>query len=209
MTSTRPRITTAERALLPDPRPVRANDGLCGFCWIGTDSSHEHCRRGIRNGNGSIFYCECTHKAHADKPGPICTQCYNTNQDELDTKLWLCLDPSECDARVAARLQYNPQYIRIQEARERADERMIKEGRRKPKKERGPGRPKTGNCACCGEVTGGGKFLPGHDARLVSQWAKKVEAGEATSEDAITKFVELGTSDALIAKLKRKMAVDA
>lgn len=205
--STRPRITPAERAKLPDPRPVQANEGLCGFCWIGTESSHDHCRRGIRNGNGSIFYCGCDHKSHAPHQSgtPRCTECYNISEGEVDKRLWLCLDATDCEARVKTRLGNNPMYAAIESAREHANERAIAEGRRKPPRERTEKRPKTGNCLCCGDVTGGGKFLPGHDARLVSKWAKKVAASEVTREDAIAMFVELGTSDALIAKLTRKL----
>lgn len=206
MSTSRLRITPSERAALPDPRPARMNGGICGFCFIGTESSHDHCRRAIRNGNGSIFYCECLHESHGvDKVTPRCTECYNATEGEIDTKLWLCLDVQECEARIRARLQEHPTYQMIESIRERAEERMVAEGKRKPKRDKAPARPKTGNCLCCGETTSGGKFLPGHDARLVSIWAKKVAASEATREDAITKFTELGTSDALIAKLTRKL----
>lgn len=201
----RPRITASQRAQLPDPRPARMNGGVCGFCWIGTETSHDHCRRAIRNGNGSIFVCMCEHKSHALNPNPRCTECYNTTADELDLKLYLCVDPNECDARVQARLRDNPQYQMIAEARERATLRAVAEGRRKPPREKKEPKSKVGACLCCGDATAGGKFLPGHDARLVSIWAGKVEAAEVTREDAITKFVELGTSDALIAKLTRKL----
>ena len=200
---TRPRITVSQRAALPDPRPVQIRDGICGFC--ANFLSHEHCRRAIRNGDGSILLCMCEDPVHADKPNPRCTECYNSNADELDTKLYMCLDATECDERVRRRVSLNPQYQQITQARERADERAVAEGRRKPKREKVPPKPKTGNCLCCGEQTSGGKFLPGHDARLVSQTATAVAAGTLTREDAITKFAELGTSDALVAKLTRKL----
>lgn len=43
----------------------------------------------------------------------------------------------------------------------------------------GPAKPKTGSCECCGEPTRGGRFLPGHDARLASALKKRVESGDA------------------------------
>lgn len=198
------KITTAERAKLADPRPARMNGGVCGFCFVGTESSHEHCRRAVRNGDGSIFYCQCDHATH----GPVqtrCTECYNTVQAELDQKLWLCLDADECVVRVENRLKADPTYQMITEIREKSDLRLVAEGKRKPRREKREPKPKVGACLCCGDATAGGKFLPGHDARLVSIWAGKVEGSEVTREDAIAKFVELGTSDALIAKLTRKL----
>jgi hypothetical protein len=51
------------------------------------------------------------------------------------------------------------------------------------RKTRGPGRkrvvkPKSGKCECCGEPTRGGRFLPGHDAKLVSRLVEKIRAGD-------------------------------
>ena len=36
-------------------------------------------------------------------------------------------------------------------------------------------------CACCGELTGGGDFLPGHDAKLRSRLLKAVDAGDESA----------------------------
>jgi hypothetical protein len=49
----------------------------------------------------------------------------------------------------------------------------------KPKKPRKPSAPKptTGSCECCGEPTKGGRFAPGHDAKLASILRAKVKGG--------------------------------
>lgn len=39
-------------------------------------------------------------------------------------------------------------------------------------------RPKTRACECCGEPTKGGRFLPGHDARLGSALVARVKSGD-------------------------------
>lgn len=44
---------------------------------------------------------------------------------------------------------------------------------------RGPGRPTTGTCECCGETTRGGRFLPGHDARYKAKLKRAWKDGDA------------------------------
>ena len=41
-----------------------------------------------------------------------------------------------------------------------------------------PVRPKVGSCECCGEATRGGRFLPGHDAKLASALKQRVRCGD-------------------------------
>jgi hypothetical protein len=53
-------------------------------------------------------------------------------------------------------------------------------GASKPKRTQNPGppRPKSGKCECCGEATRGGRFLPGHDAKLASTLRERVVSGD-------------------------------
>lgn len=61
-------------------------------------------------------------------------------------------------------------------------------------------------CTCgCGEMTGGGLYRPGHDARHVSSLTRQVKAGDLTASQAID---EVSHSEKLTAKLKRAIGVE-
>lgn len=42
-------------------------------------------------------------------------------------------------------------------------------------------KPTSGSCECCGGVTKGGRFLPGHDARLASKLVQQAVGGDANA----------------------------
>ena len=66
-------------------------------------------------------------------------------------------------------------------------------------------KPET-KCLCCGEPTKGGKFLPGHDARYVSQQA--VEYVDAVSDSVrkhIYNYCEEHLSNHLFAKFVKRI----
>lgn len=72
-----------------------------------------------------------------------------------------------------------------------------------PAKRKRQGRP----CACgCAEVTGGGLFRPGHDARALGQLKRRVVAGELTAEQAQTEAESAGWSQLLRDKLAASIA---
>jgi len=190
------RIPARHRATLPEPKDARFP---CNFCRT---NDHNLCPRVYRNGSGSIHFCPCN--TQHDPRVVRCTECYNTNEGEVDTKVWLCNDVEACGERIMRRVEKTEVYQQITQAQDSAREKQIAEGKRKPARPRGEGRPKTGQCLCCGETTGGGKFKPGHDARMVSQLATKVQEG-ADADKVKADFAALGVSDALQAKLAKRI----
>lgn len=184
-------------------------DGVCGFCAVGGDTNegqHSACRRAIRNGNGAIMICMCESPFHGGPVTPFCTECYSKDQEGVDPKLYLCWDRETCEAKVEERVAKNPAMQQIRQANEKAVLRMIAEGRRSAPRVKSEPKPKTGKCLCCGETTGGGKFLPGHDARLLSRFVTSVREGEKKLDVARSEFAALGVSDALLAKFDKRVA---
>lgn len=200
----RVRIPVQLRASLSQPTYLKK---ACGYCSVPnrTGDAHKYCKRAIRSGDGHIMLCPCVDPAH-DGPAAdsiFCTECDNTNLDELDEKLFLCWDKEDCEARISKRMESNPTHQLIHQAYLDADRTKAATNQVRARA-KNPGRPSSGKCLCCGETTGGGKFLPGHDARLVSQTAARVAAG-ADPLVTLAEFRELGVSDALIGKLQRKL----
>lgn len=113
-------------------------------------------------------------------------------------KSWSCLDKTACEARRQARLDANPT---IQLIRTLKEIRMSQTATEKPARE--PKAPKTGNCLHCGEVTKGGKFLPGHDAAFVSDQVGLVMADPKNEKKARQAMAE--TSEALQKKFERSL----
>lgn len=79
-------------------------------------------------------------------------------------RVLLGIDPSD-DEKIED-LQGRLDTLMSAKAAERASNRV-----REPK-------PKVGKCECCGEPTRGGKFLPGHDAKLASALRLRVKCGD-------------------------------
>lgn len=170
-------------------------NGLCGSCpgMVGWSQS----------GTTRVFRCECG-KAHR----PVyCRTCKNENSDEVNPETWLCLDSHVCHGRVQIRLKNNELWQMLQRckssgalARKRkremtqlaeslvdpcVDELIDNQpGHREPSvrssRPKSPPRPKTGVCQCgCAGTTAGGKFLPGHDAKLASALVRRVKSGDS------------------------------
>lgn len=165
----------------------------CNFCATGW---HRSCPGAVRNAGpaGKLVLCYCC------RLDPRCLDCGQT--EEVDSQTWSCVDEFGCALRVRARLDASPLHQQLQACRSDSAERArrirtsaeeLRRGlpadeldefdRPQEKKLRTP-RPATGNCECCGEPTRGGRFLPGHDARLKSRLRKASAEGdvEATSE---------------------------
>jgi hypothetical protein len=66
---------------------------------------------------------------------------------------------------------------RIDELMDRLDQLSLAKKKSAPRK-KAPPRSTSGKCECCGEPTRGGRFLPGHDAKLASALKKRVESGD-------------------------------
>lgn len=194
---TYPRIPENLRAKIPAPSYLQK---ICGYCATNT---HQHCPTAIRSGQGNVIFCPCPQ--HPKPESQVrCLECGNQSAGEVDEKLWLCWSKDECQTRIKTRLGNSPQYQLIHSAYMSSYERMEREKKERPARNRNPGRPSSGSCLCCGEKTGGGKFLPGHDARLVSKFYKRFEEGEKR-EELEAEFAALGVSDALKGKLARKL----
>lgn len=138
----------------------------------------------------TVCICSCT--CHVTGTGatvpPIkCVDCGNTDEAELDSSRWVCLDRVACETRVDQRVVRHPLGRELRECRQagerdRAANRLAREQRRgnnpmadsapgteqepKQPRERKPPKPKVGACHHCGEPTKGGQFVTGHDAKL-------------------------------------------
>lgn len=79
--------------------------------------------------------------------------------------------------------------------RQSKDETTAPEGAAETR-ERKPAKPKSQECGCeCGGSTKGGRFLPGHDARLKSELRRTATEGKAPEKrSAIKRLEELGWS---------------
>jgi hypothetical protein len=115
----------------------------CGFC---ATKSHDSCKGGYRNGNGSVLICGCE---CADNKPQFCHHCHTIEPDFLG-RPWLCDDRDECENRLRVRLAGSPLMTLIRETRPTQSTRSRK------------------GCLCCGEPTKGGKFLPGHDSKYLN-----------------------------------------
>lgn len=199
-----PRIPPALRDKLPEPRNMQRP---CGFCATG---QHQYCPRAIRNGNGSVVACPCP--AHETKAITElkCLECWITDAEQIDPKLWLCWDGPACLARVEVRLGQSGQMVPIHNAFRRAAEQKAEQRAQAAKNPdaraaKNPSRPTAGTCVHCGEKTGGGLFRPGHDAKLLSEMQAEARAG-GDKGAIIARLVGLGVKPALVAKLEGRLA---
>lgn len=128
----------------------------CGFC---STNSHDNCRGGYRNGDGSVLICACS---CADTKPEFCHHCHTTESDYLG-RPWLCDDRDACENRVRVRLDQSPIMKLIRETRV-SDLTTSRLGRSSAKV-----------CLCCGEPTRGGKFLPGHDSKYLNAKIAQLE----------------------------------
>lgn len=146
---------------------------------------------------------------------PYCVDCKSS--EDVNVETWSCHDGAACALRVAARLETNPLHRQLQECRSDSAERarrvreqaeLIRRGldpneidefeRPLEKKPRVP-RPAVGSCECCGEPTRGGRFLPGHDARLAARLVARIKSGDPTARE---EMVSRGWDSKIPAKLR-------
>lgn len=204
-------------------QPILIQQVTCSFCKNtapGPDGTHPRCPGAIRvPGTDRIIVCKC-----CTPPNGQCTTC--GNRDDVDPLTFYCLDRYACSARVQKRMEANPlhrqlQEVRLEAAAKRKRDRHLQgsilngvvasgvvevdsfETTRngKPRK---PARPREGKCACCGEPTKGGRFLPGHDARLVSALIKRIDAGDQDAWDAVEQHGWSGKKAFAVRQQKRQ-----
>lgn len=155
------------------------NGHRCGWCLT---NDHEKCCVTIElNANkGTTYTCPCacntTGEYSPTNPRTRCIVC--GRRDVPVTSKHKCLDPDDCAEFIETRRANNPQYQAMRRLRE---EQLRKTSSPKPIREpREPGEPrepkpaKPGRCRCCDGPTKGGLFLPGHDARYISQQAELI-----------------------------------
>ena len=163
-------------------RPTR-----CGWC---INEDHENCVVTIEVSTG-VWRCPCDvsivvaggplsgQVLHCDDPrirGTRCTKCRRRGV-EVDDKS-RCIDQDNCKGYLAQQRAADPAFQMM-------DQITHEQVAHAPKKEArgtGPREPKvtSGECQCCGGATKGGKFLPGHDARYVTQQAQAFVALDAS-----------------------------
>lgn len=185
----------------PPDTPVaqrKANMWRCGFCASGL---HPSCPRAVRLPKYGLWVCYC-----CGTDDVRCLECGST--EEVDKEVWRCIDRQACRHQVEVRQANSPIWNMLQKARlagaaERRRKReqtariwrdvphnedeMLEEERQQlaAAKRAGPG-----SCECCGHPTKGGRFLPGHDAKLKSRLRRLVLL--ANDQDAQRELVERG-----------------
>lgn len=169
---------------------IKVGKHSCGFCLT---NSHDSCRGTYRNGDLSLIKCPC--ECAASKP-QFCHHCKTTEQDHLG-RPWLCDDREACNSRLQQRLEKSDliQLIRAmkQESREFAATRSAKTSSGRGAAE----------CLCCGDLTKGGRFLPGHDSKWLTQRMSEIRNGSMAEADQVE--VVRAVSPALAVKLKNRL----
>jgi hypothetical protein len=174
----------------------KQSDHPCGYCSTG--NRHDLCPGGVLNGNGTeVYLCGC--KQH--DPVVRCVDCNNRTPGEVSRETWTCLDVEACEGVRASRRAATDAALGTgtREARRKVEERAT----------RAPAKPKTGKCVHCGETTGGGKFLPGHDAKYLAEAVTEIRESGNPSEALslrLDAWQELGLSEALRAKLAKRVS---
>lgn len=187
---------------MPQP-PITLQQVVCTYC---RHNQHQQCPGAIRiPATERVIICKCC----VPESG-MCTTCGSRGVGEIDPITWYCLDRYACSARVQQRCEQSPLYQMLQDARldgaaKRRRQRLeiariqtelptdeidsfALRGNGRP---RGPARPKSGACLCCGEPTKGGKFRPGHDAKYKGKLQRAALAGD---QSAVTTLTEHGWS---------------
>lgn len=178
-----PYPTAPPRDLPPDIQRV----WRCQFC---ADGHHGSCPGAVRNARPGRKLVKC----YCCKRAPYCVDCKSA--EDVNPETWSCHDGAGCALRVQARLETSPLHQQLQACRSDSAERnrrirleaeAIRLGvpldeidefeRPLEKKPRVP-RSTVGACECCGESTRGGRFLPGHDAKMKSRLRAAAKEGD-------------------------------
>ena len=203
MTETQPKTANTHK------RGIR-----CGWCLNGC---HESCAVtvNLNSREGSkprLWNCSCNCNTTGKyTPGHPRTRCIACGRRDVKTgENGRCVDTTECQGFVEDRRAKNPQWQALQTIhKDRMPEKHPRpEAHSKlesvPKTPKTPKTPKakTGQCRCCNEPTKGGQFLPGHDARYVSQQAKLIV--EQNRQDLLAARLD-DLSPSMFAKLTKRV----
>lgn len=202
MTEVMPKDPFVEHQLVRQEAPPwlkRLGMDRCGHCKTGL---HRSCKGAVRvpitkKYPDGLLRCYCPDCV----PQVRCLTCSNQFSDDVDPVTWLCLDAVVCAGRVSLQRRNDSVWQLIQQCKsagarqrradradrariraETANEPLDREASRTP-------RPTSGQCECCGAPTKGGRFAPGHDARLKSRLRKASDTGDKA---AYKQLVERG-----------------
>ena len=143
-------------------------------------------------GHPNFPYCTECKNDHVDEVHPELWRCLDSagcaariQARHNNSELWQMLQRVKSASalkRKAERLNQEELLSGLDPDQDAAIERMhaYLDGLDEAKKKRrgkarvGPPKPKVGACECCGEPTRGGRFLPGHDARLASALVTRI-----------------------------------
>lgn len=192
------------RDVLAAVTPRATKELTCGFCANGT---HRFCPRAVANGDrAKIWPCACRVPECGGGSILRCLTCKHEGPGEVSPAMWTCLDPEACQVRVDKRLAANPGYQQIKEFTMPKATAVAKATPRQSKPKAEPR-----DCADgCGSKTGGGLFLPGHDAKLLSVKVKEVGAQKFTQAAIKAAAQDLrtrGASDTLINKFSQRVTI--
>lgn len=182
----------------------------CGFCAQGL---HARCPGATPGPGGARQLCPCWAADEQYTAGHQPVRCRECGApDELDTTL-VCLDRTECLLRVEQAQAGNPTHLMIVACygdRVTTDpDKPAQTPKQAKAAKAAAAKPKSRPCTCgCGGTTKGGAFLPGHDARFVSDLVKDVVD---TTDPAImgkrieSAQAELAEFPALLAKFNKRV----
>lgn len=167
----------------------------CQFCQNGL---HRSCPGAIRS-RDRIWICACPGCVHTLH----CLECRHDSPEDLDRTSWRCVDRAACETRQHLRMTNSPLWRQLQEHKSKAvsDRRRIRESAERILLDVDPyededsdpqprlARLKVGVCLCCGVMTRGGKFAPGHDSKYRSRLNREAAAGSAEARQQI---IDLG-----------------
>lgn len=180
---------TADTNTTPKNRVIR-----CGFC---IDGRHQLCCVVLRQGSAktghTLWRCGCSCDT---AKGTRCLNCGRRGVEVVPGST--CLDAEECGIYVETKRSAKCRDLFGSDDQPRPT--GGEPAKRSPRK---PANPSSGQCLCCGDATRGGRFLPGHDARWLSQRAASYLE---TADEAIVEEIR-STSDALFAKFAKKVGL--
>jgi hypothetical protein len=126
---------------------------------------HRRCTGAWPRPDGALVTCPCPRHA-GEYRCRICRHDH-TNPDEYDPWGRQCVDHDACATRISRAQASNP---------------VAKELREATAAPRRPGR----DCECaCGGTTRGGRFLPGHDAKLKGRLLRQAADGDQGARDEL------------------------
>lgn len=204
------KLLNPKELLAPALSPRITGFSRCSYCKTG---NHEYCPRVVL-GNGprdkaKMWKCDCD-DPNCNTGVLRCTDCKTETPGEVNPITWACFDLDICAARVATRLSNNPTIQLLRDIKGRQDMARATKTAAPAKKataKRAVSAPRTGVCLVTGQVTKGGKFLPGMDARYVSQRVQEVIDKQVTVTDQRKRLKADEVSDALVAKFEKSLAL--